>query len=68
MAKKSIERIRTECPNCHGTQFQGPFNRGHFEGETFVIDETVYQCRTCHTEVTDVTKLNIVPLIESETA
>lgn len=65
MAKKK-QADRAECPNCGATLFQGPFQRGHFEGSKFVVDEEVYQCRNCHTEYPGPDALNIVPLIEAE--
>lgn len=69
MAKRSEKtRERTECPNCKGTGFQGPFQRGHFEGGVFIVDEEVYQCRTCHTEYAGAESLRVVPLIEVESA
>jgi uncharacterized protein with PIN domain len=69
MAKQPAKtRTRTECPNCKGILFQGPFQRGHFEGGVFIVDEEVYQCRTCHTEYSGADLLRVVPLIEVESA
>lgn len=54
MPKDKVEplpaRIVLECPNCHGTMFQGPIERGEIVNGTFVPRERLWHCVTCHKE------------------
>jgi hypothetical protein len=47
--KEPKVKATTRC-DCGATVFQGPFQRGEFVGGTFVVRETVFQCRGCHKE------------------
>lgn len=41
-------KIEKECPKCHSTMWQGPFNRGNIINGELVVRESLYNCVNCH--------------------
>lgn len=45
-------KVEKECPSCHATMFQGPWQRGPIVDGVFTPKETLYNCVNCHAVLT----------------
>jgi hypothetical protein len=51
-----------ECPKCHSTMFQGPWQRGPIVDGVFAAKETLYNCVGCHVVLSVAEMQDRVPL------
>jgi hypothetical protein len=40
--------VRSVCPHCRASRFQGPYHRGDILNGKFVPREEIYECVFCH--------------------